>query len=36
VSVLDVTFITIGVYTANYFALALAGFLYYQRLRSAF
>jgi Cu2+-exporting ATPase len=29
VSVLDVTFITIGVYTANYFALALAGFLYH-------
>jgi heavy metal translocating P-type ATPase len=29
VSVLDVTFITIGVYTGNYFALALAGFLYY-------
>ncbi len=29
VSVLDVTFIILGVYTANYLALALAGFLYY-------
>lgn len=29
VSVLDVTFITIAVYTANYFALALGCFLYY-------